>query len=482
MGDLEKAYAKLARDCASSYKMWFVYGLETTSRLETRHLREALLLHVQRKHGLLRCVMTEDYVWEYRPEVRVVVREIAAGQEEQGARERVFRTEVEGRVWDYRREVPIRAYLIRYSDHVVDIGLEVEHLVGQGLSMCHLMHAVLEGCERALARGSGRDGEEEKEAHAGWEPPRFPVPLEVATSVSFPNPIAKSLARLYAFARYLLIFASHQGGRNLVIAPTSSKHDRRVAAEDLCVYNTTHAPPQCVLDEAETKRLIHKCREKKVTVTTAVTSAFLHAFARLAERDGEGRWEGTMDAIGRRGGRLLSRLLPKRRFFLTQFAVDFGNGYPKLIHPSDMSACIGGVEPFLFDLERDGAGDDDVWSYAATLRAGTQAQRGRFPLYALIQAMVLNTLMPNTSDGLTLFVSSWGADNPTLPSYGAIAVKDGEMYQNNALTTFPILNVYTVCGRLHLRMMAAIPRYDEVTLREMFEAGVAEVRRTMLAS
>jgi hypothetical protein len=272
LGSGERQYLRLEREqygCARIYLIATVVG----KRISPEKLAFAGEC-IQRRHPILRCRLVEidgtivlEELSDLKLEVKVRARESAETCREtfhkEAAKDFAKVGETAGsphKLWLFQSETPDPTGM-ETSEIVVDLS----HFAVDGSGLAPLLHEVLYYT---------LDADAKIPEFGNWPMTQdFGLGATIASQV---NVIHRYLRKIYGFLR-LIVYAIIKEDISLPRRNDFHVRDFGRLNDTVCLRH--------ILDEAETEAFIARCKEKKVSVTTAISAAYLEACAEMKHRD-----------------------------------------------------------------------------------------------------------------------------------------------------------------------------------------------------
>jgi len=434
LGRTEKEYVRLAFEHVNAVKIF--YSIAVAFGPEGPVGRESVVRAckaLQVVHPLLRCVLVKgDDGYEFMEtnvDIPVLERHHSTSRE-------VFETEAETAPLELGKS-PHKVWLIiNEARSEFEIVLDAQHFSIDGSSLVHVVHRLLDFSLRGVP-----DALE----HGPWPQPQCHA-LDV-TSRHWP--IARRLsAWAYALRQMVVPMA-----RTSTAVPNNGC---RSTARNRSMH------VHCPLTVHETQALLKSLKDKKLTVTTAVTAAFADA---LAEE-------------------LHASEAPTLKLCVV---VDSRGLCAPPVDPMDLSIHVTSAPLFLAGPALF-APRGSVVALAAALKAHLAASMERLLDFAVVWAHRAAALQPaHARWGVqmpSLVVSSWSSKPPVASQYAEYAVKGGLLFQNVAHAGWLALSVYTPVqgGPLVVSVLAPVPRFAAEFVDRVAAGGARRVRALLPAA
>lgn len=449
MSDTELQYVRFALNYRSCSRVCFGLTLNSSSSHVLSQLPRALKC-LQIKHPALRCKLTKApgfpggfAFWEDAKayEIPIVELEYEEGDTE-AWRTRLWQDELETQVMRLG-EGFVGAFVVNRGGEACDVLLACQHVVCDGITimaMCQQLMEFLVDPERVPELGE-------------WAP-ADDVALEETMEKRFRYGAVKRLGlNVWTLAEYLYP----------VMRPCDSLPLRDES------WNLFQSRKEYVLKHRtfiqnvdftaiETKRLEERCRKAGVTVTTAVSAAFLFAVAE--------------HSIGSKTG--------KRSDFAISIVTNYRND---LIPPRpgnvDAPPYAGSIPLRLPcpPVTKDGSVNEaDVWASARIISTGINSVSLEKKLWFAKQTGRLLKHVPvtlNTPNRPAFCLSSWGRSEISSEFSSktkTIKVIRALFAQSCRNISLPLISMYSVAGKLYISCMAQLPTYDQALLENMFNS------------
>jgi len=446
LGHGEKQYVRLGTEQPGGNRIYLIATIRG-KRVKKEKLEYAAKC-IQRIHPLLRCRLVRvngQVTLEEDPNLllNVVVR-ARSGPE---TCRQVFHKEAEKVIMEIGEDAksPHTLWLFQdsvenssHSDETCEIVLDMSHFAIDGAGLAPLMHEVL---KYAL--------DENAEL-----PPYGPWPISHCAALDgFLAEKHSWLQKRFIQLRMLLYYVWVSSSQRIFHLPRRDSWKMR----EYGLWNTTYCARQN-LDVKETQALISRCKERQISVTSAVTAAYLEACAEVARHHiGAGKFHAT------------ANICADSRKIYSAPSTDLA--------PHVYGCPLFSSESHYWDNENNDA--EFTWALAADIKQHIKNVTAD-PVEIALQAYWLPSffsLQPTHLKAPMLNVSSWCPNAPVQLRYNGedFAVEDVELLQNLAFTSWVNVSMYTFVGKLNISLLAPVPRFDSKLLDDVFARAKKKV-------
>jgi hypothetical protein len=324
-----------------------------------------------------------------------------------------------------------------------EIGVELSHFAVDGSGLAPVMHEVLQYTLLDIP-----------------PPPygQWPMTQQHGLSETFNRSftwVNKEFQKLKALL-YVVYLAFSKEHVNLARNDSIKEKDYGKLNSTCCICDT--------LNPEETELLVAKCRQKKVSVTAAVSAAYLETCAQMKEEE----------LKSNKLFRAILIILADSRKLATPPvpATDLAPHVYAL--PSFAS------KPKVWTNEQN---LEDTWELANDIKEYIRSYAA-YPMKSAFYAELIAFFLkqqPTKQTVPLVNVSSWCVNGPVLPKYGRYDVADVELLQNMAFHSWFNISMYTFLGKLHVSLFAPVPRFQEDLIRTLAKRSGDKVR-AMLSS